>query len=95
MLAPSIEYITVDDYYGKMSIHGLFGDNSMADGKVTVGGQEVNVPIWGPYLLICDLPATGAGSSGNVIVNVNGHESNIVPLSEWTIPIHIEKDELV
>lgn len=91
-LAPSIKYITMDDYSSVMTIEGLFGDNSRNDGKVTVGG--ITVPFtWSPYKITCDLPVTGPGSSGDVIVTVNGHESNVVPLSEWTIPLHIIRDD--
>jgi len=91
-LAPSIKYITMDDYSSVMTIEGLFGDNSRNDGKVTVGG--ITVPFtWSPYQITCELPVTGPGSSGDVIVSVNGHESNIVPLSEWTIPLHLVQDD--
>ena len=95
MLAPSIEYITMDDYNSTMTIEGLFGDNSLNDGKVTVGGMTVpyDPSNWSPYKIICDLPVTGPGSSGDVIVTVNGHESNKVPLSEWTIPLHLVQDD--
>ena len=91
-LAPSIKYITMDDYNSTMTIEGLFGDNSRNDGKVTVGG--ITVPFeWSPYKITCELPVTGPGSSGDVIVTVNGHESNKVPLSEWTIPLHLVRDD--
>ena len=93
ILAPSIKYITIDDYNSVMTIEGLFGDHSQSDRKVTVGGLTVHISSWTPNRIICELPVTGPGSSGDVIVIVNGHESNKVPLSEWTIPLHLVKDD--
>jgi hypothetical protein len=93
ILAPSIKYITMDDYNSVMTIEGLFGDNSRNDGKVTVGGITVPISTWTPNTITCELPVTGPGSSGDVLVIVNDHESNVVPLSEWTIPLHLVQDD--
>ena len=93
ILAPSIKYITMHDYISTMTIEGLFGDNSRNDGKVFVGGITVPIESWSPNRITCELPVTGPGSSGDVIVVVNDHESNKVPLSEWTIPLHLVRDD--
>jgi hypothetical protein len=90
ILTPSIEYIDMWDYEGEMRIKGLFGKE---EGTVTV--DDVAVPAdWSDDLLVCHIPHTGPGSSGNVVVSVRGNKSNVVPLSDWTIPLTISKDEL-
>ena len=91
ILTPSIEYITMNDYESRMTLKGLFGDKS--DAIVTVGGIAVPVSAWSPNEIICEIPVTGPGSSGDVIVTINGNKSNVVPLSEWTIPVHLIKDD--
>lgn len=93
MLAPSIKYILMDEYNSMMRIEGMFGDDSRNDRKVLVGGMSVPIENWSANRIFCHLPVTGAGSSGDVVVVVNDHESNKVPLSEWTIPLHIIKDD--
>ncbi len=93
ILTPSIEYIDISDYESRMLIKGLFGDDPGNDGKVTVDGIAVPVQ-WSPELLICQLPDTGPGSSGDVVVSVRGNKSNVVPLSEWIIPLNVSLDQI-
>jgi len=76
-----------------MYIKGLFGDNSN-DGIVSVGGVAVPVTLWSKNLIICELPTTGSGSVGDVVVSVRGNISNVVPLTEWIIPLHLLKEEM-
>ncbi len=93
ILTPSIEYIDMRDYDSEMHIKGLFGENPGKDGIVTV--DEIPVPVeWSEELLICHLPHTGRGSSGDVVVSVRGNKSNVVPLSDWTIPLNVSFDQL-
>ncbi|HMG93426.1 MAG TPA: hypothetical protein VK589_25385 [Chryseolinea sp.] len=95
ILTPSIEYIDMVDSYSEMRIKGLFGENpGKTDGIVTVDGVAVPWDEWSEDLIVCTLPDTGPGSSGDVIVSVRGNKSNVVPLSEWTIPINLSKDEI-
>ena len=90
ILTPSIEYIDIWDYDSEMHIKGLFGEEP---GIVTV--DEVTVPVeWSDELLVCHLPDTGPGSSGDVVVSVRGNKSNVVPLSEWTIPLNVSFDQI-
>ena len=94
ILTPSIEYITVDEYESKMYIKGLFGDYNSSDLIVTVGGGTVPAEYFDKNILQCDLPTTGPGSVGDVVVSIRGNKSNVVPLTEWIIPLDFEKEEM-
>jgi len=94
ILTPSIEYITVDEYESKMYIKGLFGDYNSSDLIVTVGGGTIPAEYFDKNILQCDLPTTGSRSVGDVIVSIRGNKSNVVPLTEWIIPLDFEKDEM-
>ena len=91
ILTPSIEYIWMADFESTMYIKGLFGEQP-PDGKVTVDGVAASITVWSPHLIIAEIPITGQGSHGDVIVSVRGNESNKVPLTEWTIPLNISTD---
>ena len=93
ILTPSIEYITVDEYESKMYIKGLFGDYNSSDLIVTVGGGTVPAEYFDENILQCALPTTGSRSVGDVVVSIRGNKSNVVPLTEWIIPLDFEKDE--
>ena len=45
-------------------------------------------------LLQCAIPTTGPGSVGDVVVSIRGNKSNVVPLTEWIIPLDFEKEEM-
>ena len=94
ILTPSIEYITIDDFGSRMFVKGLFGDDNSNNGIVTVGNIAVPVTLWSKNLIICELPTVGPGSVGNVVVSMRGARSNVVPLTEWIIPLDLEKEEL-
>jgi hypothetical protein len=82
-LAPSIEQITMEGYFGDQSImvlHGAFGSEQ---GSVTVDGVNTPIVSWDPTMVRCRLPDSGAGSAGNVVVTAHGIRSNAVPLTEW------------
>jgi len=82
LLTPSIEQIVVDETQQELSILGLFG--TTGDLSVTVGGAELPVKERQPtFLRVGPLPASGAGSAGDVRVSVNKHISNVVQLTEW------------
>ena len=93
ILTPSIEYITVDENESKMYIKGLFGDYNTSDLIVTVGGLAVPAKYFDMNLLQCDLPTVGPGSIGDVVVSIRGNKSNVVPLTEWIIPLHLVKED--
>jgi hypothetical protein len=78
-LAPTIAHLAVDESKNQLQIEGDFGD---VPGIVTVGGTSVET-IWDIHVLLCTLPSEGPGSSGDVIVEVRGHKSNVRRLTEW------------
>lgn len=77
LLAPTISYMAVDELKQELTINGVFGT---VEGTVTVGGTPINPKSWGFNSIICDLPPD---LSGDVIVEVNRHKSNVVQLTEW------------
>lgn len=85
LLAPSIAQMRVDEETGELIITGIFGDDpgSSNDGKVTVNGQNIGYTVWQDNLIKCNLPVSGPGSSGDVIVSVRNHKSNVAQLTEW------------
>jgi hypothetical protein len=90
ILDPSIEYLIVDEARETLELKGYFGTTK---GKVTVGARELTTCAWGADAIVCPLAATGAGSNGDVFVEVPGElsrmrKSNVRQLTEWDIPIH-------
>ncbi|MBD3174031.1 MAG: hypothetical protein GF320_02525 [Armatimonadia bacterium] len=79
-IAPSIRKVTPVESMDSLQIFGAFGDKQ---GTVEVGGTELNVTSWSKDHVVCDLPPSGPGSTGDVVVTVDGVESNEVPLTEW------------
>ncbi len=82
--APRINFIWADEPQGILGISGEFGaDPGVSQRGVTVGGTSLSVRSWEENLLQCDLPPSGAGSSGDVIVTAGGLRSNARRLAEW------------
>jgi len=80
-LAPSIRDLAVHEQADELSVNGWFGD---VPGIVTVGNKEVTVKSWTSWGIVCDLPRSGEGSTGDVRVIVgDAHSSNPVPLTAW------------
>jgi hypothetical protein len=77
ILTPTISFMGVDEIKGELTVNGIFGTDQ---GKVTVGGTEVAIKGWGFNAITCDLPPD---LSGDVIVEVRSHKSNVVQLTEW------------
>jgi hypothetical protein len=80
LLTPSIESISVDESAGRLTLDGLFGGQEESS-MVTVGGTQLSNCDWSPTQVICDIPP---GVSGDVIASKRDHDSNAVPLTEWT-----------
>ncbi|MCW3050957.1 MAG: hypothetical protein JWN14_127 [Chthonomonadales bacterium] len=87
LLAPSISSLLITNYQTQLHLFGIFGSKA---GKVTIGGQNAALlSPWSSTSLTCTLPpGDQAGGSGDVVVEVDGHKSNAVPLTMWKITIH-------
>jgi len=71
-----------------IEIEGLFGsDPGAAEREVKIGGHPLANVLWSEYLIIADLPKSGAGSVGDVTVSVRGHLSNVAHLTRWLLPV--------
>ncbi len=85
LLAPSLEHVLVDEYNDRAILLGLFGMPPASERAVLIGGLEARVQTWAEDRIVVDLPRTGMGSSGDVLVSVRGHDSNIRRITEWTL----------
>jgi hypothetical protein len=53
-------------------------------GGVLIGNTELAIKSWTPITIICELPRSGATSSGDIkVLSDGGHFSNVVPLTAW------------
>ncbi|MEA2554074.1 MAG: hypothetical protein QOJ65_2250 [Fimbriimonadaceae bacterium] len=86
-LAPSIMNMFVVEGQDTLVIGGAFGADPGTDRLVTVGGTPVTVKTWEPGTITCTIPASGAGSSGDVVVRSKNRRSNTVQLSDWRMPV--------
>ena len=84
IFAPSIRYAQVDEYGGLLTLVGEF---SADQPKVTIGGTEVTPKSWSAGEIVATLPANGAGSSGDVVVELRNVKSNARQLTEWSIAL--------
>lgn len=84
ILAPTIHHVEVDERANALRLVGRFGTRA---GKVFVDSTERALRSWTDELVVCDLPATGAGSRGGVYVKLDEHRSNVRQITEWRMPI--------
>jgi hypothetical protein len=66
---PSISYLMCDEAKNQLQIRGSFGIDS---GSVTIEDTTLGIVSWSDSLIICNLPDTGKGAGGNVIVKTIG-----------------------
>jgi len=85
LLAPTIKNVAADEYLDQLEIWGIFGDVA---GTVTVGNKELQGCQWGDSVITCNLPESGDGSEGEVVVTVQGHKSNAAMLTSWRGSFH-------
>jgi hypothetical protein len=90
VLDPSLQDLLVNEWDGELVLRGDFG---AYPGRVWIGGTKREDCTWTPGEITCSLPLTGAGSKGEVWVEVEGvsgtwRESNLRQLVEWAIPLH-------
>lgn len=80
-LVPTIQDIAVQESKGQIQIRGDFGD---IQGDVTINGTPLTNVKWNFTEIYADIPATGAGSAGPVLIKINNKPSNEVPLTLWS-----------
>jgi len=89
ILDPSIERLEVFEESDELHLVGMFGTKQPT---VTVNGATLQVEQHDVNDVVCKIPKSGPGSAGNVIVTVDGHQSNVVQLTEWYLPVHLVVD---
>lgn len=82
ILTPAIRQLEVDELNDELRLTGCFGRDA---GRVVIGGQAPAIVKWEPDEVVCRLPRTGAGSSGEVWVELGADRSNTRHLSAWTL----------
>ncbi len=88
-LAPVIDNAAIVERAPDQSdliLNGKFGVDPGAEKRqvfVGAGSDTLEVTSWQPEQVKCDLPVTGAKSSGDIQVVVHGVYSNVIPISEW------------
>gem|GEM_PF-6704969 len=81
LLAPTIQYLWMDEPNATLHIYGDFGSTA---GTVTINGQALPVSSWSASEIKCaSMPTMGSSSSGVVQVTVNGHLSQKRWLTAW------------
>jgi hypothetical protein len=88
ILNPSITYVAPNDVasdtQSTLTIGGMFGPDPGEDNRdVHLGALGLKVKTWAEDRIVCELPQSGSGASGDCIVTVRGHDSNKVPLTEY------------
>lgn len=83
LLAPSLAYVLVDEPNDQAILKGIFGTPPESDRAVLIGGLEAAVQSWDKDKIVVTLPRTGTGSSGDVVVSVRAHQSNVRRITEW------------
>jgi len=87
LLAPSIQFVRVDEENDEAVLTGIFGEPAPDERAVLIGGLEASVIEWTKDKVRVRLPRTGAGSSGNVEVQVRAHRSNVRRITEWNLTL--------
>jgi hypothetical protein len=87
LLRPSIRRVHVNEAeqpVRKLIIEGLFGLPPYRSVKVTIGGNDLGIDesLSGNKRIVC--PGLPASAYGDVVVVINGLESNHVPLTCWS-----------
>jgi hypothetical protein len=83
LLAPSIAFVDVDQRKNQLLITGIFGSDPGPSGKVTVGGQTLEIDDWQPDIIFCKNKSSADSPAGDVVVTVREHTSNPARLTDW------------
>jgi hypothetical protein len=83
ILRPTIKELEVDEENGLLTLKGAFGEK---EGEVTLHDRSVEIDQWAADEIRVKLPAADADSGyGDVVVEVDEHKSNAVPLTRWYV----------
>ena len=86
-LVPSITGLYVENRFDRLTLTGNFGAGPGKGGgtrEVTLGGATLSVDSWSPTSIVLrDVPRSGSGSNGELIVKVDGAKSNPAWVSQW------------
>ena len=82
-----LEYVGINEYDREAFLYGTFGTPPLNERSVRIGGLDATVKDWGPSVIKCELPLSGAGSAGDVRVRGREAASNIRRITEWEIPM--------
>lgn len=87
LLAPTIAYVFINEFDEEAHLFGLFGNVASNEREVLIGGTPAMVKSWAIDKIVCELPQSGPGSSGDVEVRVRGHKSNVRQITEWRFQV--------
>jgi hypothetical protein len=82
---PTISYLMCDEAKSQLQIHGSFGVDS---GSVSIEDTTLGIVSWSDSLIICNLPDSGKGAGGNVVVQTAKGVSNKRVLSIFQLDIY-------
>lgn len=82
LLAPSIMNMSIHEGDEEMTIYGLFGEDlDMRPREVTIAGESLPVKSWDSHEIV--VVGCTPDKEGEVIVEVDGIESNKIPITSW------------
>ncbi|MFM7321562.1 MAG: hypothetical protein ACKO5K_08580, partial [Armatimonadota bacterium] len=85
LLAPTLKTVLVDEYAGTAILLGTFGTPPESERAVLIGGIEAKTKSWAADRIVCELPKSGTGSAGDVVVFVRAHKSNTRRITRWRL----------
>jgi hypothetical protein len=87
LLAPSIQYMDVNEQNGTLILTGQFGSE---EPDVEINGSPMSLRTWGPKQIVADLEDSGPRSAGYVVVKSRGRQSNTRVLTQWRPVFNIQ-----
>ncbi len=85
---PRIDSIGIDESKGILNISGSFGKPL---GLVEVDSVQMVIINWADSLITVNIPDTGKGCAGKVVVASNGFQSNAKTISKWREQVSFEQ----
>ena len=86
-LAPAINGLNLQNLTDHLTVFGTFGGGPAKGGgtrEVTLDGKALTVESWNSSVIVLkDVPRSGTGSNGQLVVNVDGAHSNPAWIDQW------------